>query len=234
MSRVLVVDDDDDLTATLRTVLVASGFEVTAAADGRAALRAFHRENPDVVVLDIGLPEIDGWEVLRRMRDASEVPVLVLSARSEESDKVRGLHGGADDYLTKPFGPRELVARVQALLRRTPAGSTAGEPEQFDDGYIWLDGSTHEIRVGDRREALTPIEYRLVSLLVRHPSQVFGISHLLTRVWEDPTGLAPQRVKYTVRRLRHKLGWDGSDSPIESIRGAGYRYRAPAGAHTRR
>ncbi len=224
MSRLLVVEDDEDLTSTLIGVLGGSGYQVIAAADGRVAMRAFHRDRPDLVVLDIGLPEIDGWEVLRRIRDASEVPILLLSSRRDESDKVRGLRGGADDYLTKPFSPRELVARVQALLRRsaTPEVSATGF---VDDGTVWLDESTHEVRVGDVHAVLTPIEFRLLSLLVRHPRQVFGITQLLSRVWEDGTGLAPQRVKYAVRRLRQKLGWDTAGSPLESVRGSGYRYR---------
>ena len=230
MSRLLVVEDDEDITSTLKLVLAGSGYDVVEAHDGRAAMRAFHRDQPDLVLLDIGLPEIDGWEVLRRIRDASEVPVLLLSGHQDEADKVRGLRGGADDYLTKPFGPRELVARVQALLRRsaTPEIIQMGGAATtvFDDGTIWLDESTREVRVGDRLEVLTPIEFRLLSLLARHPRQVFGASQLLSRVWEDGTGLSPERVKYAIRRLRQKLGWDGPDaSPIQSVRGAGYRYQ---------
>ncbi len=227
MTRVLVVEDDDTITSMLRLVLARSGFDIVSAADGRAALRAFHRDRPDVVVLDIGLPEINGWEVLRRIRDASDVPVLVLSSYDAEADKVRGLHGGADDYLTKPFGPRELVARLQALLRRSPDADQSTTAE-FDDGTVWLDASTHEVRVGGLVRTLTPIEFRLLSLFVRHPGQVFGPSQLLVRVWDDPSGIAPQRVKYAVRRLRGKLGWDDpAHTPIESVRGSGYRYRRP-------
>jgi DNA-binding response OmpR family regulator len=225
VSRLLVVEDDEALTATLRAVLAGSGYDVVVASDGRDAMRAFHRERPDLVLLDIGLPEIDGWEVLRRIRDASEVPVLMLTAYQDEADKVRGLRGGADDYLTKPFGPRELVARVEALLRRSAPVEVAASAT-FDDGTVWLDETSHEARAGDRHAVLTPIEFRLLSLLARHPRQVFGVPQLLSRVWEDGTGLAPQRVKYAVRRLRHKLGWDNAeDSPIESVRGSGYRYR---------
>ena len=124
--RVLVIEDDADIALSIRTVLTRSGFDVTGAADGREGLRDFHAGRPDLVVLDIGLPTLDGWQVLERIRDMSDVPVLLLTAHGQESDKVRGLEGGADDYLTKPFGNRELAARVQALLRRPRAAQPAG------------------------------------------------------------------------------------------------------------
>ena len=119
--RVLVIEDDPDIALGIETVLGKSGFEVASSSDGRDGLRAFHAARPDLVILDIGLPEMDGWTVLERIRDLSEVPVLILTARSAEAEKVRGLRGGADDYLTKPFGNAEFVARVQALLRRQQA-----------------------------------------------------------------------------------------------------------------
>ena len=125
-ARVLVIEDDADIALSIRTVLTRSGFDVTRAADGRDGLREFHTGRADLVVLDIGLPTLDGWQVLEQIRDMSDVPVLLLTAHGQESDKVRGLQGGADDYLTKPFGNREMAARVQALLRRQAGGTGAG------------------------------------------------------------------------------------------------------------
>ena len=124
--RVLVIEDDQDISLGIRTVLSRQGLDVASSADGRQGLRAFHADRPDLVVLDIGLPSMDGWAVLERIRDLSDVPVLILTAHGQEGDKVRGLHGGADDYLTKPFGNRELAARVEALLRRPRAGHPGG------------------------------------------------------------------------------------------------------------
>jgi len=224
VNHVLVVEDDPDITAALRIVLTRAGLGVLPAADGRSAMRVFHERSPDLVVLDIGLPEIDGWEVLARIRDASDVPVLLLSAYGTEEDKVRGLRGGADDYLTKPFSGRELLARVHALLRRAPHTEAIASP--YDDGRLWLDPQTRQVRVDGRLVELTPTEFRLLAVLVRNAGQVLGTGQMLARVWDDPSGLAPDRVKYAVRRLRRKLGWDTvAGSPLESVRGIGYRYR---------
>jgi DNA-binding response OmpR family regulator len=228
-SRVLLVEDDQDITLAVSTVLGRSGFEVATAADGRDGLRAFHSQRPDIVVLDVGLPEMDGWTVLERIRELSGVPVLMLTAHGQEAEKVRGLRAGADDYLTKPFGSAEFVARVQALLRRSPA---AGEPaaEVFDDGTIRMNFAAHEVAVAGEPVELTATEYRLLAVLVRHRGQVLSPVKLLELVWSDPFGIGPDRVKYSVMRLRRKLGAGDADSQIEAVRGFGYRYRAaPAG-----
>jgi DNA-binding response OmpR family regulator len=223
--RVLVIEDDPDIALGIRTVLGRTGFEVTTASQGREGLRAFHGRLPDVVILDIGLPEMDGWTVLERIRDLSDVPVLILTANGLEADKVRGLRGGADDYLTKPFGNAEFVARVQALLRRHQA---AGQPlpEIYDDGSLQVNFATHEVIVDGAPVALTPTEYRLLAALVRHRGQVLSPVKLLELAWSDPFGVGPDRVKYSVMRLRRKLGADsGPGAPIEAVRGFGYRYR---------
>ncbi len=227
--RVLVIEDDADITLAVRTVLGRSGFEVAAAADGRDGLRAFHRERPDLVVLDVGLPEMDGWTVPERIREMSGVPVLMLTARGQEADKVRGLRAGADDYLTKPFGSAEFTARVQALLRRA-AGTDKQEAEVYDDGTIRMNFAAHEVAVAGVPVELTATEYRLLAVLVRHRGQVLSPVKLLELVWSDPFGIGPDRVKYSVMRLRRKLGAADADSRIEAVRGFGYRYRAsPAG-----
>ena len=228
MTRVLVVEDDRDIALALRVLLRGAGYEIDEAGDGRSAMRAFHAGRPDLVVLDVGLPELDGWQVLERIRDQSDIPVLMLSAHGQEADKVRGLRGGADDYLTKPFGNAELVARVQALLRRV---TTASEPTSVhDDGSLRLDPTTREVDLDGKRVELTPIEFRLLFALARHDGQVLTAPQLLAQAWDDPSGIAPERVKYTVRRLRRKLGWD-DEGPLASVRGLGYRYRAPSSTH---
>jgi DNA-binding response OmpR family regulator len=224
--RVLLIEDDPDITLAVRTVLGRSGFEVATAAEGRDGLRAFHSERPDIVVLDVGLPEMDGWTVLERIRELSGVPVLMLTARGHETDKVRGLRAGADDYLTKPFGSAEFIARVQALLRRS-AGSDTQTAEVFDDGTVRVNFAAHEVAVAGAPVELTATEYRLLAVLVRHRGQVLSPVKLLDLVWSDPFGIGPDRVKYSVMRLRRKLGAaGGADTLIEAVRGFGYRYRA--------
>jgi DNA-binding response OmpR family regulator len=225
-ARILVIEDDEDIALGVRVVLTRSGFDVVDAGDGRGGLRAFHGTRPDLVVLDIGLPGLDGWTVLERIRDLSDVPVLILTAHGQESDKVRGLHGGADDYLTKPFGNRELAARVEALLRRQRTGEERAEI--YDDGTVGVNFTSHEVTVDGAPVMLTPTEYRLLAVLLRHKGQVLTPGTLLELAWRDPMGIGQERVKYSVMRLRRKLGQrSGTDSPIEAVRGFGYRYRNP-------
>jgi len=218
--RVLVVEDDKDIALGIQVVLTRSGFDVTGAADGREGLRSFHRMHPDLVILDIGLPALDGWSVLERIRDLSDVPVLILTAHGQESDKVRGLHGGADDYLTKPFGNAELAARAATLLRR-PRSSQ--EMEVFDDGNVRVDFTSHQVTVDGAEVELTPIEFRLLAALVRHRGQTLSPGKLLELAWNDPFGVGPDRVKYGIMRLRRKLSGT-TESRIEAVRGFGYRY----------
>ena len=231
-AQVLVVEDDKDISLGIRTVLDRSGFDVTSSADGKEGLRAFHATRPDLVVLDIGLPTLDGWAVLERIRDLSDVPVLILTAHGNEADKVRGLHSGADDYLTKPFSNRELAARVEALLRRPRTGQP--QAEVFDDGQLQVKLESREVSVGGVPIELTPIEYRLLVALIRHPGQILTPEQLLKLAWNDPMGVGPERVKFGVMRLRRKLDQDGEDTgpgaAIEAIRGFGYRYVPPAAA----
>jgi DNA-binding response OmpR family regulator len=224
MSRLLVVEDDADIALALRLVLKRAGHEVQHAKDGREGLRAVHDLRPELILLDIGLPGLDGWQVLERVRDISDVPILMLTAHGQESEKVRGLRGGADDYLTKPFANSELLARVEALLRR--AGSTKWSGDLFDDGTVRLDPASRSVFVGDLEARLTPTEFRLLNVLVQHQGALLSPTQLLSHAWDDPTGIAPERVKFAVLRLRRKLGWsDPGSSPIESVRGFGYRYR---------
>jgi DNA-binding response OmpR family regulator len=232
-ARVLVVEDDPDISLSIRTVLTRSGFDVTTSDDGKEGLRAFHAARPDLVILDIGLPALDGWSVLERIRDMSDVPVLMLTAHGREADKVRGLNLGADDYLTKPFGNGELAARVEALLRRPRSGQP--EAEVYDDGSLLLRLDTREVSVGGTPVALTPTEYRLLVALVRHQGQTLAPEQLLELAWNDPLGIGPERVKFAIMRLRRKLGMDAErpaaarrpGGAIEAVRGFGYRYVPP-------
>jgi DNA-binding response OmpR family regulator len=225
--RVLVVEDEPDVRRTLDKVLSLAGFSVLLAADGRAGLRAVHTEKPDALVLDIGLPGLDGWQVLDRVRDLSDLPVLLLTAHGAEAEKVRGLRAGADDYLTKPYGNAELVARVHALLRRSAAA--APPPDVYDDGLMRLDPNARTVLVDGADVRLSPTEFRLLAVLARNSGQVLTPAQLLDRVWGDPTGIGPERVKFAVLRLRRRLGWaDPESSPIQSVRGIGYRYRPTA------
>jgi DNA-binding response OmpR family regulator len=224
----LVVDDETDVRTLIKLLLERSGMEVTEAASGREALRQLHAVRPDVVVLDVTMPDLDGWQTLERIRDLSEVPVLMLTARAAELDKVRGLKAGADDYVTKPFGRQELLARVEALLRRS-----SGEPdvqESYGDGMLFIDFASREVKVDGEPVALTPLEFRLLVTFVRHPNQVLSREQLLELVWGDADTVAADQVKLYVGYLRRKLGWDEAPAPpLETVRGFGYRYRPRGG-----
>ncbi|HXE45662.1 MAG TPA: response regulator transcription factor [Conexibacter sp.] len=224
---VLVVEDEDDVRRLVRVLLERAGHSVAEAANGFEALRRLDEQPPDLVVLDVAMPELDGWQTLERIRDLSDVPVLILTARAGELDKVRGLRGGADDYVTKPFGRQELLARVEALLRRT-----SGPPEvraAYEDGAVRIDYVSREVTVEGRPVRLTPLEFKLLSAFVRHPDETLGRERLLELVWGDVEGFGGDQVKLYVGYLRRKLGWGPSDGgPLETIRGFGYRYRPPA------
>ncbi len=224
--RILLIEDDPDIALAVRTVLGGAGFDVGTAHDGRGGVRAFHDRRPNLVLLDIGLPGMDGWQVLERIRDMSDVPVLMLSAHGLEIDKVRGLRSGADDYLTKPFGNQELLARVQALLRRNR--NQKPEQEVYDDGRLQVRFASREVLADSAPVPLTPIEFRLLAALVRHAGQVLSQEQLLEQAWNDPLMVGPDRVKFSILRLRRKLGWQAADSPIQAVRGFGYRYLPPS------
>jgi DNA-binding response OmpR family regulator len=227
-ASVLVVDDDDDIRTLVKTLLERGGMTVYEAPNGREGLREFHARRPDLVVLDVNMPEMDGWNVLERIRDMSDVPVLMLTARGDELERVRGLQTGADDYVVKPFGRQEMVARVQALLRRAARGGAREEEPTYADAYLSIDWAQARVSVGDRDVQLTPLEFRLLSTFVRHPRQVLSREQLLDLVWGDAYGVGGDQVKLYVGYLRRKLEPDEPDTvPIETVRGFGYRYKAP-------
>jgi DNA-binding response OmpR family regulator len=226
-ARVLVIDDDDDIRGLVVTLLERAGITVHDAPNGRDGLREFHSWRPDLVVLDVSMPELDGWNVLDRIRDMSAVPVLMLTARGDELERVRGLQAGADDYVVKPFGKQELVARVQALLRRAAQGTPQEEQESYADSYLSIDWGQRRVMVGDRDVQLTPLEFRLLSTFVRNPKLVLSREQLLDLVWGDAYGVGGDQVKLYIGYLRRKLEPTGPDqAPIETVRGFGYRYRA--------
>jgi DNA-binding response OmpR family regulator len=225
-ARILVVDDDDDIRGLLRSLLERAGHEVAEASDGRAGLRGLYEAAADLVILDVAMPGLDGWSTLERIRDLSDVPVLMLTARDAELERVRGLKGGADDYVVKPFGRQELLARVEALLRRSRTPAAA--PSRYTDARITISFDERAVRCDERDVPLTPLEFKLLSAFVRHPNQVLSGDQLLELVWGSTLGVSPSHVKLYVGYLRRKLAPDApASTPIETVRGFGYRYRTP-------
>ena len=225
-ARILVVDDEDDLRSLVVTTLTRGGYEVHDAADGQAGIDAFFEHAPQLVVLDVMMPGLDGWTVLDRIREASDVPVIMLTARTAEADRVRGLRSGADDYLVKPFGRQELVARIEALLRRARTERPRSE-DLLEDEFLTIDLRQRIVSVRGLEVALTPLEFRLLAVLVRHRGEVLGRERLRELVWGDTQSLSPEQVKLYVSYLRRKLTIGGVAPPIETVRGAGYRYVGP-------
>lgn len=226
MAAILVVEDERDLNALVRQHLEDEGHRVIQAFDGPTALLLAGGERPDLVILDWMLPQLDGLEVCRRLRRRSIVPILMLTARVEEVDRVLGLEVGADDYLGKPFGIRELLARVRALLRRVElmrdAGSESASPLLID-GPLRIDVGEHVASVDGRSMDLTPKEFDLLTLLVRNAGQAFARDFLLEKVWGlDYAGIDTRTVDTHVLRLRRKLG--PLDDRIETVWGIGYRF----------
>jgi len=219
---VLVVDDDGDVRALVVELLTRSGYDVSEAPNGREALKLLFEQRPDLVLLDISMPELDGWATLDRIRELSDVPVLMLSALGAELEKVRALRAGADDYVTKPFGRQELLARVESVLRRAPAPEVR---DAYSDGLLEVDFSERRVRAGDQPVELTPLEFRLLTAFVDHPGQLLTHEQLLELAWGGERGTSRDQVKLYVGYLRRKLSATGiSPEAIETVRGYGYRY----------
>jgi len=222
--KVLVVDDDDNITDLLRTYLTREGFHVDVAADGPAALGKVRQLQPDVVVLDILLPGMDGIEVLRRLRQVSTAYVLMLTAKAEEDDKVVGLAVGADDYVTKPSSPRELTARIRAVLRRG-RGRDLEQPAPLVFRRIRIDPARREVWVGSDRVDLTALEFDLLYTLASLPRRVLTREQLIERVWGPDYFGDTRVVDAHIKAIRHKLGDDpGRPRFIQTVRGVGYRF----------
>jgi DNA-binding response OmpR family regulator len=221
--RVLVVEDDAEIADVLRRMLRQEGHEVRSAADGLEALEAAEQFIPDLVVLDLGLPRLDGVEVCRRLRDESDAPILILTARAELEDRVEGLDSGADDYLVKPFERRELLARVRALLRRRPPRGSSS----LVVGDVRLNPDTREVHRGERLLELTNREFELLEYLMRNERLVISREQLLEDVWGyDPMALT-NTIDVFISNLRRKLEQGGEPRVLHTMRGAGYVIRAP-------
>jgi DNA-binding response OmpR family regulator len=226
-AQVLVVDDDPDIRGLVKELLERQGYTVAEASNGKEALRALYSTPPDVVLLDVSMPELDGWQTLERIRDLSDVPVAMLTARAAELEKVRGLKAGADDYITKPFGRQELLARVEAMLRR--AGPREETKQTYADALLNVDFAQRSVSVNGEEVSLTPLEFRLLAAFVRHPGQLLSHDQVLELVWGDSFSASRDQVKLYVGYLRRKLEAAGVDGTvIETVRGFGYRYRPSA------
>ena len=225
MSKVLVVDDEPQIRRALRTSLGAHGHEVRTAPNGEEAIVAAAEELPDLVFLDLGLPDLDGTEVIRRIRSFSDVPIIVLSVRDRQADKVDALDAGADDYVTKPFGVEEVLARLRAAVRRSQAGEPAPATLVFDD--VEVDLGRRLVRVASEPVHLTKTEYALLEALVTNPGKLLTHQWLLRRVWGVGYGEESHYLRVYVRALRRKLG-DEASAPrlILTEPGVGYRWIA--------
>jgi DNA-binding response OmpR family regulator len=223
--RVLIVDDEPMVRDVLARYLTRSGFIADSAGDGEAAIAAFDASRPDLVLLDLMLPRIDGFSVFRSIRARAATPVIMLTARKEETERIAGLELGADDYVAKPFSPREVVARVQAVLRRQSAQDKMSEKESliFDD--LELEGASREVRVRGRVISLTPKEFDLLYVMASRPRAVFTRSELLDELWDLAFEGDPSTVTVHIRRLREKIEVDPSNPKrLVTVWGVGYRF----------
>jgi two-component system response regulator ResD len=230
MQKVLVVDDEPQILEVVTKYLARENFQVTTARDGEEAVSLFQSGKPDLVVLDLMLPKLDGLEVFKRLRAASAVPVIMLTARGEETDRVVGLELGADDYITKPFSPRELVARVKAVLRRATTGTMLETGERtMVRGELRIDPRARSVTVGDKPIELTSKEFDLLWFLASHPGQVFTRSQLLDHVWGYEFYGDSSTVTVHVRRLREKIETDpASPHYLSTVWGVGYKFEKDA------
>jgi len=225
--RILLVDDEHSVQKLLASALRKDGYEVVSALDGRAALDRVSDDAFDLVVLDLMLPKIDGFEVCRQVRATSSVPIIMLTAKVEEIDKVLGLELGADDYITKPFSMREFRSRVKAVLRRSQLARTEEQAqEKLEDGELSIDFDKRQVTVNGEPVRLTYVEFEILAALARHPGRVYSRATLLERVWGDSAYRDPRTVDVHIRHLREKLERDPkSPELVQTMRGVGYRFR---------
>jgi DNA-binding response OmpR family regulator len=223
---ILIVEDETSIAEVVSLYLKRAGFQVQVAPDGRKAMSLFEQQPPDFIILDLMLPEIDGLALTRWLRDRSDVPIIMLTARREEADRIAGLEMGADDYVVKPFSPQELVSRVRAVMRRQGR-------EQADEGNdrvlsfhdLSIDPRSRTVKVSDSEVELTAKEFDMLYLLMRHPKQVFTRDQLLERVWGGAQYIDPGTVTVHVRRLREKIELDASKpAKLLTVWGVGYKF----------
>lgn len=221
---VLVVEDEESIQTVIRTYLESAGFRVACVDDGQEALNKLHELDPTLVILDLNLPGMDGMEVAARMRELSEVYILMLTARSEEADRVAGLRIGADDYLVKPFSPRELVARVEAILRRSRSTAVA-RTNRLEFDTLTIDPDSYEVYAKDKQVELTSTEFSLLWELARHHGRVLSRDQLLSRVWGEDFYGNDRVVDVYVGQVRRKLEAATGYTMIETVRGVGYKFK---------
>ncbi len=224
--QVLIVEDERPIREMIAFSLKRGGFEVREAEDCREARALLADRRPDLVLVDWMLPDMSGLELTRarkRDRETREVPIIMLTARSEEGDKVAGLEGGADDYVTKPFSPRELLARINAVLRRA---GPAADGERIDFEGLALDQASHRVLVGEMTVPLGPTEYRMLEFFMTHPERVYTRDQLLDRIWGGNVYVEERTIDVHIRRLRKALEEFGYDRFIQTVRGSGYRFSA--------
>lgn len=220
MTTILVVDDEPQIAEIATDYLRLGGFDVIVAHDGVRALDAVRTRRPDLVVLDLGLPELDGMDVARTIRRTSELPIIMLTARVEEDDRLRGLEVGADDYITKPFSPRELVARVRAVLRRTEKNRDSIDANSFRAADLVIDTSRMRVTRGDAVVELTPTEFQLLALMARHAGRVFTRTQLLDAVRGTDAEAFDRAIDSHIKNVRRKVG----SEYIDTVYGIGYRF----------
>jgi DNA-binding response OmpR family regulator len=225
--KLLLIDDSEDIRTLVGMILERDGYKVVSACNGKEGLRQLAKNRPDLVLLDIMMPEVDGWEMCQRIREISNVPIIMLTAKIQESDIVRGLELGADDYITKPFDPAELRARIQALLRRTKEMTKEEDsPRVLDDGWLYIDLSKRVVRTNGSTVDLTPTEFRLLAALVQRLDCVIPHRQLLRQVWGPEYTEEVHYLKLYIRYLRQKLERDPSDPQyLLTEWGVGYRFR---------
>lgn len=229
--KVLVIDDSAEITEVVSLCfrLRWNGANVISAADGKTGLELVEKENPEIVILDVGLPDINGFEVLREIRRFSQVPVIMLTVRGEDTDVAKGLELGADDYVTKPFSHIELIARVQAVLRRAQGITVSSEERPFASGKLWVDFTSNEVKIDGNPVKLTSTEYKLLQHLIRNEGRLLTHENLLSKVWGEEYRDTRDLLRVHIQHLRQKLG-DTLDSPriIVTEHGLGYKFVRPA------
>ena len=224
--QILIVEDERPIREMIAFSLKRAGYGVHEAEDCRTARLLLADHRPDLLIVDWMLPDLSGLELtrlLKRDRETRELPIILLTARAAEADKIAGLEGGADDYITKPFSPRELLARIQAVLRRSTAGAS---DEPIEVGGLQLDKASHRVSVGERTVVLGPTEYRMLEFFMTHPERVYSREQLLDRIWGGNVYVEERTIDVHIRRLRKALEEFGHDRLVQTVRGSGYRFSA--------
>lgn len=225
MHTILICDDDKDIVSALKIYLTSEGYHTVEAYNGQEALDVVGRQNVDLILMDVMMPELDGIRATARLREAGNIPIILLTAKSEDSDKVLGLNVGADDYITKPFNPVEVIARVKSQLRRyTLLGGKAVAAHVLRNGALMLDDETKQVTVDGEEVALTPIEYNILRLLLKHPGRVYSTAQIYERVWNDVPLGSESTVAVHIRHLREKIEIDPANPRyIKVVWGLGYK-----------